>query len=453
MPSVYVKTLGCKVNSFDGHALENQFRARGYELLATAEGADVTVVNTCSVTANAEKEARYLARRLKRENPNAVLVFTGCYAQTDSARLAEMDEIDFVVPNEAKERLVGIVDAGLATTPGARSKLPDGVKAVRDNRQPHFKSSVTLFDRADSAQTRAFLKVQDGCNGFCTYCLIPYARGASRSVEPALALAEAQRLVALGTKELVFTGIHIGDYGRDLPGGTEDSHPIVDLLREVLQIRGLGRIRISSLEPSELSPGLLDLLVEHRDRVADHLHFPLQSGSDRILKLMRRGYDVARYSEAVLSVRRAFPDASIGADVIPGFPGETDADFEATVALVRRLELSYLHVFPYSARPNTAALRMPGHLPAEVVKARAKILRTLSTELAESFARRFIGRALPTIWEGDVDASGRRRGLTGNYLTLAAAGADQPAAGAWTQASVKGFIEPGVLLARPLSSY
>lgn len=452
MPRVYVKTLGCKVNAFDGHVLENQFRAEGYELVETPDGADVTVVNTCSVTANADREARYLARRFRRENPETVLVFTGCYAQTDSAKLVAMDEVDFVVPNEAKERLVDVVQGGIALRKagGTATKLPDGVKQVAGNRQSHFKSSLTLFDRSDSAQTRAFVKIQDGCNGFCAYCLIPYARGASRSVPADQVLAEVKRLLALGTKEIVVTGIHIGDYGRDLPSNEGRAHPIVDLLEKVLAEPGLARLRISSLEPAELSPELTALLAAHKGVVCDHMHLPLQSGSDPILKKMRRTYDTRGYADAVARFRAHFPDASIGADVIPGFPGETDEDFAATVRFLTEQRLSYLHVFPYSQRPNTAAARMPGHLPGPVIKERAAELRKLSETLAAEYARKFIGRTLPVLWENDVDAHGRRVGHTPNYLSVAAAGGEQPVPGTLGRVAVKGFVEQGKLLARAI---
>jgi threonylcarbamoyladenosine tRNA methylthiotransferase MtaB len=462
MPSVYVKTLGCKVNAFDGHALENQFKAQGYVLTDDAKGADVTVVNTCSVTQNADKEARYLARRLRRESPDAVIVFTGCYAQTDSARLAAMDEIDVVVPNEAKDRLVAVVESGLTAKRAGASvaKLPDGVRAVAANRQSHFKSSVAFFDRAASAMTRAYVKVQDGCNGFCSYCLIPYARGASRSVAQPTVVTEVERLVAEGVREIVLTGIHIGDYGRDLEPGADAAAteagrapPIVPLVERLLAIPELTRLRISSLEPAELTPALAALLGRHADRVCDHMHLPLQSGSDRILKTMRRTYDAAGYRAAVERFRAFYPQASIGADVIPGFPGETEADFEATCALVKELGLSYLHVFPYSRRPNTAADRMPGHLPDGLIKERAATLRALSKELAAAYARRFVGETVEVLWENDTDKEGRRLGHTRNYLTVVAAAAPAglpgPAAGTLGFAHLKGFVEQGRLLGRP----
>lgn len=451
LPSVYVKTLGCKVNTFDGHVLENQFAAVGYELAGDARSADITVVNTCSVTANADREARYLARRIRRDRPDAMIVFTGCYAQTDSARLVAMDEIDFVVPNEVKDRLVTIVQAGLASregSPGAPPpKLPADVEAIADNRQSHFKSSVTFFDRAGSAMTRAFVKVQDGCNGFCAYCLIPYARGASRSVPAAQVLAEIRRLVEGGSREIVLTGIHIGDYGRDF-AGSQGGDPIVPLIREILEVPGLERLRISSLEPAELTPDLADLLGSRPDVVCDHLHLPLQSGSDAVLKRMRRAYDTKGYRDAIARFRAHYPEASIGADVIPGFPGETAFDFQATVELIEALELSYLHVFPYSRRPNTSADRMPGHLADSLIKERAATLRQLSEELATRYARRFVGRTLPVLWEDDADAQGRRLGRTRNYLHVACAGPDQPKPGTMGPATLKGFVEQGRLLAR-----
>lgn len=484
MPSVYVKTLGCKVNSFDGQALAARFQAGGYHLLPSADGADITVVNTCSVTANAEREARYLARRLRRDSPDTVLVFTGCYAQTDSARLVGMEEIDFVVPNAAKDELVGLVTARLQGAEGhsdgkgswhamgsdmggdtgneaegaensaaftANSKLPPGMQAVQNNRQTHFKSSLTLFDATATDQTRAFLKVQDGCNGFCTYCLIPYARGASRSVPALRVLAEVERLVAGGCEEIVLTGIHLGDYGQDFaPAG--NAEPFVALVQDILQrlAPSTARLRLSSLEPIELSPALAELLAAHRHQVCDHFHLPLQSGSDRILGLMRRTYDRERYRAAVDLIRRHFPEACIGADVIPGFPSESEQDFRDTNDFVKDLDLAYLHVFPYSARPNTAAVRMPGHLEPKVVKERALALRQLSDELSHAYARRFIGRTLPVLWEDDQDGQGHRLGRTPNYLSVAASG-ERPAVGTRNQVTLKGFVDQGRLLGRVLS--
>lgn len=459
---VFIKTLGCKVNTFDGNAIGNQFKARGYELVDSPEGADVTVLNTCSVTAAADRESRYLIRRYRRDNPDTSVVVTGCYAQTDSARLAAMTEVDFVVPNQSKDQLVDLIENRTGINRGAatdsqstelgieaRSKLPDNVPAVHENRQSHFKSSIVLFDNASSSQTRAFVKIQDGCNGFCAYCLIPYARGASRSVPVADALKEINRLIAAGTPEIVLTGIHIGDYGRDLVEETVAADPFAAFVESVMNLPGLKRLRISSLEPGELTGELLAVLKKHEDKFCPHFHLPLQSGTDRTLKAMRRTYNTAEYAAAVNAARQLFPDASFGADVIPGFPGETAEDFAATTAFIKSLDLSYLHVFPYSKRPNTAAIRMPGHVEASVIKERASELRALSTSLANRFAARFTGVITEVLWENDKDSHGRRHGLTRNYLQVSCSTGHDAVPGTTTHCKLKGLTETGRLLALP----
>lgn len=425
MKRIYVKTLGCKVNTFDSHALENQFKALGWQLAESARLAEVAVVNTCSVTANADKEARYLARRFRRENPDALVVMTGCYAQTDSTRLSSMDEIDVVIPNEVKEQTVPFVLEQLeARRLGLPTKrMPAGVQAVSANKQSHFKSSITLFDHANSTQTRAFVKIQDGCNGFCTYCLIPYARGASRSVPEDEAIKEMRRLVESGTREVVLTGIHIGDFGLErLPLEEQESaQPFVEFMKRVFDIPNLARVRISSLEPAELTEPLIRVLHANKDRFCDHFHLPLQSGCNDILKKMRRKYDKDRYKESCDMARAYFPDVCLGADVIPGFPSETSEQFEETYRFIEECGLDYLHVFPYSSRPNTAASKMPHHLDGAIVKERALRLRQLSTKRRELFNTRFIGTAAQVLWEKDTDDQGRALGLTGNYLHIAAA--------------------------------
>ncbi len=452
MEKVFVKTLGCKVNTFDSHALENQFKGVGYELVSDPSEATINVVNTCSVTHNADKEARYLARRFRRENSESFVVMTGCYAQTDSDRLMKMDDVDVVVPNEVKESLVPFVQEQLRARREGRVvlKMPAGIKVVSENKQSHFKSSLTLFDRADSSQTRAFVKIQDGCNGFCAYCLIPYARGASRSVPQEEALNEIRRLVAGGTKEVVLTGIHIGDYGLDhLPADTTDE-PFLEFMKRLFDIEGLARVRISSLEPAELSEGLIKILAEHRDRFCDHFHLPLQAGHDDVLKRMRRKYDTARYKESCDMARSYFPEVCLGADVIPGFPGETEAQFEATFDFIQQVGLNYLHVFPYSRRPNTSADKMPGHLDHETVKLRSQRLRDLSKSLKRDYMSRFIGKTVEVLWEKDMDDLGRPLGTTRNYLNVAASRASaetlQGKTSLWT---VKGFIGDDRMLASP----
>ena len=448
MTSVYVKTLGCKVNTFDSQVLENQFRKEGYAVVDSAAGADIAIVNTCSVTANAEKEARYWLRRFRRENPSGMRIVTGCYAQINSARLAELDDVDFVVPNEAKERLVTLVGERLSSPEKqGDSKLAPGVQPVLDNKQGHFKSALTLFDTPRSSRTRAFVKIQDGCNGFCAYCQIPYARGASRSVPPDVVLTKVGELAREGVSELVFTGIHIGDYGEDLSPVTSFSQ----LLAQVLGIEGIKRLRISSLEPAEVSREMLELLAAHSSIVCDHFHLPLQSGHDRILHLMRRKYTTSAYAETLRMIREYFPQAQISADVICGFPGESEDEFRATMAFIESCGLGSLHVFPYSARPNTAALRMPGHLPPEIIKTRVAELKKLSHELHHRYASAFIGSIQPVLWEGSSESKDYFVGKTPNYLQVCVPKSDHPSLqpGSISPAKLMGFWAPQMILAKP----
>ena len=454
MKSVFVKTLGCKVNTFDSHALENQFRDEGYLLVSRPEDADVTVINSCSVTAAAEREARYLLRRYRRENPQAYQVITGCYAQIESEGLRHMDEVDFVVPNEAKERLVPLVSERLAS-PGAlakggegRSKLPEGVQPVKQNRQTHFKSSLTFFDSPRSERTRVFLKIQDGCNGFCSYCQIPWSRGSSRSVNPDQVIVRVRKLLAAGAPEIVLTGIHIGDYGDDLGGVGQGQKRFLELLQRIFDEPGLGRLRISSLEPCELTEALISLLARNREKFCAHFHLPLQSGDDRILRLMNRRYTTEGYRQSVGMIRSHFPEARISADVIPGFPGENEGSFVRTKAFIRSCQLSSLHVFPYSKRPGTAALRMSGHVDPKVRKQRAALLRKLSLELGQEFDRRFLGGVHQVLWEHCHD-SGRWEGKTRNYLQVLSPEGFPGRAGMESAVRLKGFLEQGKILGMP----
>ncbi len=450
MPTVYVKTLGCKVNSYDTHAIENQFKALGYELVDSPSMATVSVLNTCSVTENADKEARYLLRKFRRDNPETIVVATGCYAQTDSQRLVDMDEVDLVFPNQTKDIMVEATHAfadrkaiGNAELPA--SKLPAHIKPVSGNRQGHFKSSLTMLE-ADSSQTRAFLKIQDGCNGFCTYCLIPYARGASRSVATHEVTREVRRLIDIGVKEIVFTGIHIGDYGADL----NQEKGFVALIQELINWPDMVRIRISSLEPRELTEDLLKVLSQRPEIFCDHFHLPLQAGHDRILKLMRRTYDSSQYAENLAMARSYFPKANFGADIIPGFPSETASEFADTLQFIETTGLHYLHVFPYSKRPNTAAAKMPDHIAGDVVKERARLLRELSLRLKADYCRRFIGEDVEVLWENDVDSQGRRIGKSRNYLEVCAPSSAVAAVGTIQQVRLKGFVEDNRLLGKIL---
>lgn len=446
MSSVYIKTLGCKVNTYDSNALATQFEALGYSLADQASEAAITVLNTCSVTANATKEARYYLRRFRRDNPNALIVATGCYAQTDSKKLLDMTEVDMVIPNEVKQSLVGSTHKAFQNLKNGTpitERFPADLKPVENNRQAHFKSSLELM-QADSTQTRSFLKIQDGCNGFCSYCLIPYARGASRSVKPTEIKKEVRRLIESGVKELVLTGIHIGDFGE------EHNYSLSRLIRELWEWDDMIRIRISSLEPRELTEDLLEALNERPELVCDHFHLPLQSGSDRVLKLMRRTYDTQMYAEKLAMARSYFPEAMIGADVIPGFPSESEEDFTDTVQFINSCNMHYLHVFPYSKRPNTAAARMPMHLDEETVKLRSRSLRELSTRLKRQYERSFINRPVEVLWEKSQDRSGRPIGHSRNYLEIVGPSTAECQPGMKEMVRIKGFTEDHRLFAIPL---
>mgnify|MGYP003683545441 CR=1 FL=1 len=447
MQNVYVKTLGCKVNTYDSDSLETQFRDKGYKVVRDPKEADISILNTCSVTENADKEARYLLRRFKRENPEALIVATGCYAQTDSQKLLDMGDVDLVFPNEVKDRVASVSDEQLKVKRAGQDltapKIPADVKPVAENKQGHFKSSLKML-AADSNKTRAFLKIQDGCNGFCSYCLIPYARGASRSVAPAEVKTEVRRLIDQGVKEIVFTGIHIGDYGDDI-----GAQSLTDLIAEMMDWPDMIRLRISSLEPRELPEKLLKVLAQRPELFCDHFHLPLQAGDDRILKMMRRTYTTSQYADTVAMARSYFPKAYFGADIIPGFPSETDEEFQNTMAFIKSTGLNYLHVFPYSKRPNTAAAKMPGHLDGQIVKARSKELRDLSATLKEEYFRRFLGETVSVLWEKDKDKSGRAIGHSRNYLDIVAPSSFDAAPGTINNVKVKGFVEGQRLLGLP----
>lgn len=463
IPTVYIKTLGCKVNSFDSSALAHQFTRSGYNVVTTPKQASISIINSCSVTANADKEARYLARRFKRQNTATFVVVTGCYAQTHSENLLSETDIDYIVPNEAKHQLVELVQGYTKPTLGISEsaclgshKLPMGLSPVRNNRQKHFKSSVTLFDHADTQEkTRAFLKIQDGCNGFCTYCLIPLARGASRSIPSQDVLEEVRRLVAQDIPEIVLTGIHIGDYGLDFTvsqdGNLEAERygSLESLLGKIENLCQKGtRLRISSLEPNEASDELLQLMAAKPLIYAPHLHLPLQAGCDRILKMMARKYTCAEYYKRVCAARTFLDDPNIGADVITGFPGETEEDFSETLAFIEHCDLNYLHVFPYSKRPGTVAARLPDHLSSDVVAIRRRKLAQVSAERKKNYWRKYVGKTLPLIWERKLDSKGYLTGLSPNYLTIKVrpASTSMPIPPHGTPVLVKGFLTDEAML-------
>lgn len=402
MKTVAFYTLGCKVNQYETAALASLFARRGYKVSEDFEGpADVYVINTCTVTRTADQKSRQAIRRAIRRNPDAVVVVTGCYAQVNPEAVAAIPGVDVVVGTFGRERLVDLVEEAMATG--------QQVVAVADFPQEcRFEELPAFF----TSRTRAYLKIQEGCRDFCTYCLVPYARGPVRSREPVAVLREARRLLTTGFRELVLTGTHIGLYGSDL----EPPVNLAELIARILELPGLTRLRLSSIEPKEVTPALVDLMAQDR-RFCPHLHIPLQSGADEILCRMGRRYTTAEYEALVTFLRERIPDVAITTDVMVGFPGETDEAFESTVTFVRRVGFAGLHVFKFSPRPGTPAATFTPQVPEVVKERRKSVLLRLSEELAHAFASRFLGRVVSVLVEGKNER-GFWEGLTEHYVPV-----------------------------------
>ena len=359
MPTIAFATLGCRVNQYDTDSLRGLFMEAGYTEKEFHEPADVYVINTCSVTHVGEKKSRQLIRRTKKMNPQAAVVVTGCYAQLDPELLSSMPDVDAVIGTNEKKRIVPIVEMLLGRGGHADS---DAVTAVHNVRQADTFEEIPLYPSAVE-HTRADLKIQEGCNNFCSYCIIPYTRGALKSRQPDAVVAEAKRLVAAGFKELVLTGIHLGAYGKDL----EEKPTLALILRRLLAETDVQRIRMGSIESIEVDPDLMAVMNES-DRVCPHLHLPLQSGSDTILKAMNRKYTKAEFFDLIDTLRQQIQNLTISTDLILGFPGETDELFEETMESLERLKFSHIHAFPSSPRDGTHAATMAHQVETAVKK-------------------------------------------------------------------------------------
>ena len=372
----------------------------GYELVPFDEAADVYIINTCTVTARTDAESRRLVRRAVRRNGAARVVVTGCYAQVAAGELRDLPGVSLIVGNTEKKGIVELLQ-GVA---GEQRVLVSDIM-TEERAEP-----LSLESFAE--HTRAFLQVQNGCDAFCTYCIVPYARGRSRSVPYAEVLAGIRAFAGKGFREVVLTGIHLGAYGLDLAPRRE----LLELLREVEGEGLVTRLRVGSVEPQEISPPMIDFLAGSKV-VCPHLHIPLQSGSDSVLARMGRRYETGFFRQLVERLVSAVPDLCIGLDLIAGFPGESDVEFEEGYRFVEELPVAYFHVFPYSSRPGTAAAAMAGQLPASVIKTRAERLRHLGECKRLSFHRRFIGRELPVLVQGR-QKDGLLTGLARNYLPV-----------------------------------
>jgi threonylcarbamoyladenosine tRNA methylthiotransferase MtaB len=400
LPTYRVVTLGCKLNQADSAALEHRLRLLG--LTRAIEAADLVVLNTCTVTGGADREARQIVRRLRRAHPRATLVVAGCYAERDGAALASLPEIDHVV---------GMRDAAarVAAIAAERFKTVDAQDAFALGRF----GETGACSPEEGDRTRAWLKIQDGCDLRCSYCIIPSVRGAGRSLPADAIVARARGLRETGAREVVLTGVNTGDWGRDL----DPAARLHDLLRRLLDEAPDLRVRLNSLEPRTVTQEIVRLMAESGGRLARHLQVPLQSGSDGVLARMRRNYRTADYARIVEGLAQSVPDAGLGADVIAGFPGESDAEFDETFRFIERSPLAYLHVFPYSARPGTPAAQTAPVEPS-VQRERGARLRALGAELSLRFRKRFEGRTLQALVLHGCRADGSLRALTDNFIDL-----------------------------------
>jgi threonylcarbamoyladenosine tRNA methylthiotransferase MtaB len=475
VPTYHVENFGCRATQADGASLERQFESRGLALAPSCE-ADLIILNTCTVTNSADQDARAAIRRVQRQNPLAKIIVTGCYAQRAPAEVAALPGVTCVIGNSHKHQLAEIALNNDRIVPQTESFVSlaslgtasQTLKPEAESRKPQPEARLYVSDIFahtellaapvfesngihTSDRTRPNLKVQDGCDNRCSFCVIPSVRGQSRSLRLAEIIREVDVLVAAGYRELVISGINLGRWGRDLdfrrPSAGNRGPNFVSLLRAILSETRLEKLRISSVEPMDWTDELISL-VASSPRIAKHAHVPLQSGSDAVLRRMHRKYRPWHYREKIEKIRAAMPGAAIGADVMAGFPGETDAEFEATQRFVEELPFTYLHVFSFSARPGTPAASMPNQVSVHVARERNKILRDLAAEKKKAFMRSFIGEKLEAITLSAIHhgADGERtEALTDNFQKLYLSGRHEP--NRWITAQIES-VQDAAFLAR-----
>ncbi len=391
-----IYTLGCKVNTYESNVMRDQLKNNGYIEVSTDELADISIINTCTVTNTADHKSMKTIKHAIHKNPDALIVVCGCFAQ--NAKNIEIDGVDIVIGNQGKSKIVGYIESFLEH----KNKIED----VLEMKDLTFESMIlNNFNK-----TRAFVKIQDGCDNFCTYCIIPYTRGNVRSKKPKTVIQEVKELVQNGHREIVLTGIHTGNYGAEF-----ENYDFADLLNDLIQIEGLERVRISSIEATELNERVLEVFAKSQVLV-DHLHIPLQSGSNTVLKRMNRKYDKEYFIQKINQIRKIRPNISITTDVITGFPGETEEEFKETIETIQTIKFAKLHVFPFSKRDRTAACKLPNHLDNATKKERARILISLSKQLEVEYMKQFIGKEVEVLPE-TISEDGII-GHTGNYLLV-----------------------------------
>lgn len=412
-PKASFFTVGCKLNQYETEGLKEHFRAEGFEIVPFGREADVVIVNTCTVTARADRRSRQALRKAARSSSGAIVAAVGCYAQVSPERLASIPGVDLVVGTSQRQRLIELLRQ--------RQQNPGGQPLVCRREFSDFEClDITSFDR----HTRAFVKVQEGCDNRCAYCIVPSARGPSRSRSLEDTLRQVNRLLNWGYQEIVLSGVCLGAYGLDLSSDGKRID-LVELLKRLEGLNAPARYRLSSIEPSYISQELARLLA-NSPKFCPHLHIPLQSGDTEILKKMRRPYSAEQYQDLIWMLKSRMPDMAIGADVIVGFPGETGKHFQNTYRFIQKLPIGYLHVFRFSPRKGTAAYRMEGHVDEYTKTLRSQQLRELDQQKRRQFISSFLGRSLPVLFETRRDRqTGLLTGLTSNYIRVLAEGSDE----------------------------
>ncbi len=412
MKKIYIHTLGCKVNQFESASFQSSLEKHGCRAVGADTESDLVIINTCAVTGKAGAQSRQLVRKTARANPEAKIIVTGCYAQIAADELAAMEELQdrqlCIVGNSDKDTLVTTALEHHACDPQRQITPIDSKKEICD-----------LPVRSFSGRTRAFLKVQDGCDSYCSYCIVPYARGKSRSLRLEEVIKQAKTFRQAGHREIVVTGIHVGNYGKELTPPTDIATLIEQLCRATPKIR----YRLSSIEPLEINTKILDLMDQF-DNFMPHLHIPLQSGDDTILLRMNRRYSSSQFAEVMALCQERIPGLAVGIDLLAGFPGENEAHFNQTQSFLEKLDFTYLHVFPYSKRPGTPAANFSNQVPKSLKEQRVAILRKLGNEKKQSFYRKNIGKIRPLLVESKRDRNNLLKGFTDNYIPVSFKGED-----------------------------
>ena len=394
-------TLGCKVNQYETNGMIQKFIQAGYAIVPFTEIADIYIINTCTVTNMSDRKTRQYFRRAKKINPTAIIVAVGCYAQVKKEKLQEIPEIDLILGTNEKSNIVVYVEQYLNQK--SKNKV---ISDVMQEREFSDFGNVTYTENA-----RATIKIQDGCDRFCTYCIIPYARGRIRSRKQENVIEEIQELTKKGIKEVVITGIHIASYGKDW----NEKDALIELLEKINTIKGIERIRLGSLEPTLITEEWVKRLKK-LEKICDHFHLSMQSGCDETLKRMNRRYTVENMLQSIEILRNEFPEVALTTDIIVGFPGETEEEFQKTYEVLQKIKFYKIHVFPYSKREGTKAAQMEGQIPEEIKQERSKILIQLSNQEEEKFLKKYVGKKVKVLWEEKI--KGEIKGHTTNYMVV-----------------------------------